>query len=157
MRYARLIFRNLFRNKLRTALTTISVAWGIFVLVFLLGLGRGLNQGAKKQFAREATNGIWMIARKTSMAYAGYDVGRNITFDNRDYERARKVAGVDHISGQYYITGGVFEGSGLMIKRGAKANSFQINAVHADAYYLTSHQIVEGRFLTEGDVKQLRK
>ena len=79
-------------NKLRTALTTISVAWGIFVLVFLLGLGKGLNQGARKQFAREATNGIWMIARKTSMAYAGYDVGRNITFDNRDYHENALVA-----------------------------------------------------------------
>jgi len=56
-------------NKLRTALTTISVAWGIFVLVFLLGLGRGLNQGARKQFAREATNGVWLIATKTSVPF----------------------------------------------------------------------------------------
>ena len=93
-------------NKLRTALTTISVAWGIFVLVFLLGLGKGLNQGARKQFAREATNGVWMIARKTSMPYGGYDIGRNITFDNRDYDRAAAVKGIDHISGQFYMTGG---------------------------------------------------
>jgi putative ABC transport system permease protein len=144
-------------NKLRTALTTISVAWGIFVLVFLLGLGKGLNQGARKQFAREATNGVWMIARKTSMPYGGYDIGRNITFDNRDYDRAKKVAGVEHISGQYYMTGGAFEGTGLMTKRGGKANQFQINAVHADAYYLTNHEIVEGRFLTDGDIRWLRK
>src|SRR5215207_10761060 len=47
------------RNKLRTALTTVSVAWGIFVLVFLFGLGRGLNQGAQHQFARDATNSVW--------------------------------------------------------------------------------------------------
>ena len=31
------------------------------VAAVLLGLGRGLNQGARKQFAREATNGVWMI------------------------------------------------------------------------------------------------
>ena len=144
-------------NKLRTALTTISVAWGIFVLVFLLGLGRGLNKGAQKQFAREATNGVWMIATKTSMPYGGYDVGRYITFDNRDYERAKAVKGVEHISGQYFMVGAAFTGSSMMTKRGGKANSFQINAVHADAIYLTNHQIIEGRFLTVGDVAQKRK
>ena len=144
-------------NKLRTALTTISVAWGIFVLVFLLGLGRGLNQGARKQFAREATNGVWMIARKTSVPYGGYDIGRHITFDNRDYDRAVAVKGIDHISGQFYMTGGAFEGTGMMTKRGGKANAFQINAVHADAFYLTNHEIVEGRFLSKGDVADKRK
>ena len=68
------------RNKLRTALTTISVAWGIFVLVLLLGLGNGLNQGAKHQFARDATNGVWISANKTSEAHGGYDVGRRSAF-----------------------------------------------------------------------------
>ncbi|HEY5924809.1 MAG TPA: hypothetical protein VIV11_24180, partial [Kofleriaceae bacterium] len=56
-------------NKLRTALTTISVAWGIFVLVLLLGLGNGLNEGARHEFARDATNGVWISANKTSEAY----------------------------------------------------------------------------------------
>src|SRR4051812_19860506 len=46
------------RSKLRTALTMISVAWGILVLVALLGLGNGLDQGMRKQFARDATNGV---------------------------------------------------------------------------------------------------
>jgi len=144
-------------NKLRTALTTISVAWGIFVLVFLLGLGRGLNQGARHEFAREATNGVWLIATKTSVPYHGYDVGRYITFDNRDYERAKTVKGVDHISGQYYIQGAAFTGSSMMTKRGGKANTFQINAVHADAVYLTNHVIVAGRFLGDADIAQKRK
>ncbi len=64
------------RNKLRTALTMISVAWGIFVLVFLLGLGKGLDNGLRHTFARDATNGIWVSAAKTSIAHDGYDVGR---------------------------------------------------------------------------------
>src|SRR3954463_1517405 len=50
------------RNKLRTALTMISVAWGIMVLVSLLGLGVGLDQGMRKQFGRDATNGVWIIS-----------------------------------------------------------------------------------------------
>jgi putative ABC transport system permease protein len=93
------VFATIRRNKLRTTLTCVSVAWGIFVLVFLLGLGNGLDNGVRKQFAREATNGVWMWANKTGMPYGGYDVGRRIQFDNRDYDNAAKVDGIDHISG----------------------------------------------------------
>src|SRR4051812_32563765 len=93
------------RNKLRTALTMISVAWGIMVLVSLLGLGVGLDQGMRKQFGRDATNGVWITSNKTSVAYGGYDVGRRISFENADYERAKKVPGIDYISGQHFIGG----------------------------------------------------
>ncbi|HEU4734165.1 MAG TPA: ABC transporter permease [Kofleriaceae bacterium] len=152
------------RNKLRTALTMISVAWGIFVLVFLLGLGQGLDNGLHEQFARDATNGIWISANKTSIAHDGYDVGRKITFENRDFERAKSAKvpgpggqGIDHISGQYFIRGGQFGGGEMMTKRNGKANSFQINAVHPDAIYLNAHTIVSGRFLDLVDIVQRRK
>jgi putative ABC transport system permease protein len=141
------------RNKLRTALTTISVAWGIFVLVVLLGLGRGLDQGARHQFAREATNGIWMFGNKTSVPHAGYDIGRRVQFDNRDYDRARAVPGVEYISGQYFIgTGGP-----MMTRHGSKANSFAINAVHPDALHLTTHVMKRGRYLNATDQLERRK
>jgi putative ABC transport system permease protein len=145
------------RSKLRTALTLISVAWGIFVLVFLLGLGRGLNNGARTQFARDATNGIWMIANKTSVPHNGYDLGRRIIFDNRDYEAAKKIAGVEHISGAFFIQGGPQGGGEMLTKRGGKASAFQINAVHPDAYFLTNNKVVQGRFLNESDIAQRRK
>jgi len=146
------------RSKLRTTLTLISVAWGIFVLVFLLGLGRGLNNGARHQFARDATNSLMFFANKTSIPHQGYDVGRRITLDNRDYDAARKVPGVEHIAGQFFIRGGAMGGGEMMTKRGGKANSFQINAVHPDAIYVvTSHKIAQGRFLTDADVTQRRK
>jgi putative ABC transport system permease protein len=143
------------RNKLRTALTAISVAWGIFVLVFLLGLGNGLNNGMRANFARDATNGVWISANKTSEPHAGYDVGRRITFENRDYDAARQTRGVERITGQHFIGGNRF--GSLTTKRGGKANSFSINAVHADAIYLEAHEIVAGRFLTEVDVREKRK
>ncbi len=150
------VFDTIRRNKLRTTLTCISVAWGIFVLVFLLGLGNGLNNGMKKNFAREATNGVWMWANKTGIANNGYDVGRRITFDNRDYEKATKVPGIDHISGRYFIRGG--KGGPMITRRGGKANSFDLAAVHADQIYLQqSHDIVQGRFLTQIDIAQNRK
>jgi putative ABC transport system permease protein len=152
------------RNKLRTALTMISVAWGIFVLVFLLGLGQGLDNGLHEQFARDAMNGIWITANKTSIAHDGYDVGRRITFENRDFERAKTVKlpgpngqGIDHISGQFFIRGGRFGGGEMLTRRNGKANSFQINAVHPDAVYLAAHTVVSGRFLDLVDIVQRRK
>lgn len=145
------------RNKLRTALTMISVAWGIFVLVFLLGLGRGMDNGLRHAFRREATNGIWISANKTSVPYAGYDVGRKLVFDNRDYARAKATAGVEHLSGQYFIKGGQFGGGEMKTQRGAKSNVFQVNAVHPEAYYLANVTIDEGRFLDDGDLQQKRK
>jgi putative ABC transport system permease protein len=145
------------RNKLRTALTTISVAWGIFVLVLLLGLGRGLNEGARHEFARDATNGVWISAFKTSEPHGGYDVGRRIQFDNRDYERARGVDEVENMMGQFFIAGSRFGGTPMMTKRGGKATTFQINAVHHTALALETHQMLAGRFLSESDVAQKRK
>jgi putative ABC transport system permease protein len=149
------VFDTIRRNKLRTTLTCISVSWGIFVLVFLLGLGRGLNNGMQANFARDATNGVWVNANKTSMPHGGFDVGRRIMFDNRDYDRAKQVEGIDHISGQHWIAGKRW--GGLVTKRGAKANNFGVNAVHADAYYLAAHDIIQGRFLSESDISNKRK
>ena len=93
-------------NKLRTALTTISVAWGIFVLVFLLGLGRGLNDGARHKFARDATNGVWISGNKTSVAHDGYDVDRKIRSTTATTTRPPRSASIDHIAAQFFIKGG---------------------------------------------------
>ncbi|HEX7838022.1 MAG TPA: ABC transporter permease [Kofleriaceae bacterium] len=152
------------RNKLRTALTMISVAWGIFVLVFLFGLGKGLDNGLRHTFARDATNGIWVAAAKTSLAHDGYDVGRKLTFDNRDYERAKSAKvpgpggqGIDHLSGKFYVRGGQFGGGELLTKRNNKANAFQLNAVFPDEIYLAAQIVESGRFLDAADVAQRRK
>jgi putative ABC transport system permease protein len=144
------------RNKLRTALTMISVAWGIMVLVALLGLGVGLDQGMRKQFARDATNGVWISANKTSVAYGGYDVGRRLMFENADYERAKKIDGIEYITAQHFI-GGRRWGASLVTKRGAKANTFELAAVHAPVFHLESNEMVVGRFLSDADIAQRRK
>ncbi|HEY1553643.1 MAG TPA: ABC transporter permease [Kofleriaceae bacterium] len=151
------VFDTIRRNKLRTALTAISVAWGIFVMVVLLGLGHGLNNGIRYSFRREAENGIWVSANKTSVPFAGYGINRHIMFDNHDYDRAKKVAGIEHMSGQYFIKGGRFGGGEMKIQHGIKSNAFQVDAVHPDAFYLGANEIVGGRFLDVADIAYLRK
>jgi putative ABC transport system permease protein len=151
------VFDTIRRNKLRTMLTAVSVGWGIFVMIVLLGLGHGLNNGARYSFRRQATNAIFLSANKTSVPHAGYGIGRRITFDNRDYDRAKQVDGIDHISGQYFIRGGRFGGGEMKIQHGVKSNAFGVNAVHPGAFYIGSNDIVQGRFLNDTDVAGLRK
>lgn len=143
------------RNKLRTLLTTISVAWGIFVLVMLLGMGNGLEEGMRRTFARRAMNSVWISANKTSIPYGGYDVGRQLMFENADYERAKTVQGVEHISAQHWIGGRRW--GGMAVRYGAKSNSFEIEAVHPAALRLQLHQIAQGRFLSHADIADRRK
>jgi putative ABC transport system permease protein len=151
------VFDTIGRNKLRTALTAISVAWGIFVMVVLLGLGRGADNGLRFKFRREASNSVMVVVGKTSVPYGGYDIGRRFLFDNRDYERAKALPGIDRISGQYFIRGGQFGGGAMMTRRGTKANVFNVKAVHADALRLGVSEIVEGRFLDDADIAQKTK
>ena len=143
------------RNKLRTFLTMVSVSWGIFVLVALLGLGTGLDQGARKSFARDAANGVWINQNKTSIPYKGYDIGRWIVFENADYEAAKKVKGVEFTSAQHWIRGTRW---GQQLTRyGGKANTFAIEAVHPATLRMQAHEMVAGRFLSESDIAERKK
>ncbi len=143
------------RNKLRTFLTMVSVAWGIFVLVALLGLGNGLDQGARKSFARDAANGVWINANKTSMPYKGYDIGRWVQFENSDFDAAKKVKGVEFASAQHWL-GGSRWGS-RMVRYGTKANTFSIEAVHPASLRMQAHDMAAGRFLSDEDILSKRK
>jgi putative ABC transport system permease protein len=151
------IFDTMSRNALRAALTAVSVGWGVFMLVVLLGMGHGLENGMKQSFAREASNTISIRGARTSIAAGGFDVGRTVRFDNRDYERAKKVTGVDRMTGRFFIRGGAFGGAEMMTRRGTKANAFSMSAVHPDALYLEQQNMVAGRFINDVDLTERRK
>lgn len=151
------VFDTIKRNKLRTALTCVSVAWGIFVMVVLLGLGQGLNNGIRHSFRRESANGVYVSAAKTSIPWGGYNVGRRITFNNRDYDEAVKLDGIDHMGKQYFIHGGRFGGGEMKVQRGTKSNLFGVNAVNPAALYLDTAEMAQGRFINDLDVATLRK
>nr|HMT30932.1 ABC transporter permease [Bacteroidia bacterium] len=80
------IFSTISKNKLRTILTGFSVAWGIFMLIILLGSGYGLQHGIENQFRSSAVNSIFVRGGNTSMAYGGFQPGRDIQLENSDYD-----------------------------------------------------------------------
>ena len=96
------------KNKLRTFLTGFSVAWGIFMLMVLLGSGNGLQNGVKEQFADNAENIMWMWTGKTSVPYHGLKEGREVRFNNDDYDYLKDEAeGVEQVSARFFLRGDV--------------------------------------------------
>jgi putative ABC transport system permease protein len=140
------------RNALRTLLTGLSVAWGVFMLVVLLGAGKGLQNGADWEFRDDAQNSIWLGGGKTSIPYAGRSPGRAILFKNRDYdELPRKVQGVEHLTGRYWLWGE------FSVSYGAKRSSFNIMGVHPEHQFLEKTVLTRGRFLDDDDQHEKRK
>jgi putative ABC transport system permease protein len=150
------ILDTLWRNKLRTSLTALSMAWGIFMLVVLLGLGNGLQHGVEKGFADDATNSVWLFAGTTSKPSNGLPIGRKVLLANRDIDKIDALDKVDHITGRFFIQGGMF-GSELMVRAGAKASSFDVRAVSPGHLYLEKTLMKAGRYIDERDIAGHRK
>ncbi|MBP6730737.1 MAG: ABC transporter permease [Chitinophagales bacterium] len=139
-------------NRLRTALTAFSVAWGIFILIVLLGAGRGLKNGAQDQFKGDATNTIWINGGKTSMAFNGYQPGRQIKLTNEDMEQIlQKLPGIEKKSG-------TAEGRiSKTMRYGNQKASFTLRSGNPDHDYLENLKVIQGRFLNQRDMDLYRK
>lgn len=146
------IFDTVRHNKLRTALTGFAVAWGIFMLVVLLGSGKGLEHGVDYQFRDDAVNSIWISAGQTSVPYKGMQPGRDVQFDNQDYDEVTtRVPGVEFASARFWIFGS------QQVNYKNENGSYTIRAVHPGHQVLERTKMVSGRYLNEFDLKQFRK
>jgi len=146
------IFDTVKRNKLRTALTGFAVAWGIFMLVVLLGSGKGLEHGVDYQFRDDAVNSIWVSSGQTSVPFKGLQPGRNVQFNNQDYDEVRtRVPGVEYSSARYWIFGS------QQVNYKNENGSYTIRAVHPGHKVLERTKVIRGRYLNELDLSQFRK
>lgn len=146
------IFGTISKNKLRTFLTAFSVAWGIFVLIILLGAGKGLRNGAEKQFMSDAVNSLNVESGETTMPYNGLKPGRTIQLTNEDFNLIKeKISHIEYSSASY---------------RGRSANvlsyknehaAFTVRPVMPDHCFLENAQTLEGRFINQIDIREYRK
>jgi putative ABC transport system permease protein len=146
------IFSTLSKNKLRTLLTALSVAWGMFMLVILLGAGRGLQNGVEWEFRDDAVNSISFGGGMTSIPYKGRRPGRDIVFENGDYDALpREIPRIDHISGRFWLWGE------YTVSYRDKHSAFDVIGVHPDHRLLEKTEIVRGRYVDEIDIAERRK
>jgi len=146
------IFSTIKKNKLRTFLTGFSVAWGIFMLIILLGSGQGLENGVRDQFSSSATNTLWVWGGETTMAYKGLKPGRDIRFENDDYEDLeRNLTGVGHMAGRSNVWGN------NIVSYKNESGSYEISTVSPDYQVIEKVEMVEGRFINEFDMQKCHK
>ncbi len=140
------------KNRVRTAITAFNVAFGIFILIVLMGFGMGFQNGIRNQFNDDAINSIFIGSGRTSKAHAGLQPGRDITFDNDDFNAIqREIDGVDKMTGRFFLSGE------FTVRYEDKYSFFFIRCVHPDHSYIEKTTILDGRYLNDKDVRERRK
>jgi len=146
------IFATINKNKLRTFLTAFSVAWGIFILIVLLGAGKGLSNGAHKEFMHDAVNSLNIENGQTVVPYKGIKPGRNIQLTNEDFELvSSRIGHIEHSSAVY------FERNSNVLTYENQHATFMVRACMPDHHYLENASIIEGRFINQIDIDEFRK
>ncbi len=146
------IFATISKNKLRTFLTAFSVAWGIFILIVLLGAGKGLSNGAEKEFVHDAVNSLNIEGGQTVVPYKGIKPGRSILLTNEDYDLvSSEIAHIDH------STAARFQRNSNILSYGNQHAGFMVRACMPEHNYLENATTIEGRFLNQMDIREFRK
>lgn len=149
------IIATLTRNPLRTFLTALGVSWGIFMLILMMGAGNGLEAGAFQEFRGTATNSMFLWARQTSEAYAGFQPGRRIRMTNDDYTALAQLVPEARIIAPRNQLGG-FRG-GNNVTRGSKTGGFEVMGDYPQIRDIEGLLLPQGRFLNPLDIAEHRK
>ena len=145
------IFQAISKNKLRTVLTGFTVAFAILLFTLLFGIGNGLQNTFKSQFADDAVNAIFIRAGKTTKAYKGNQVDKRIQFKNDDFKFL-----IDKCENKIeYITARVYKQVRAVYK--SEQSSYTVRAVHPDHQFTEKTIVDKGRYLNNFDLKKKAK
>ncbi|MBC7974923.1 MAG: ABC transporter permease [Myxococcales bacterium] len=142
------------KNKLRTTLTGLGVFLGIVILLLMIGFGRSLEKGVKRRMAGFATNAVFVWGQRTTKPYAGFPLGRQIEYDNRDIDALARLPGVLHVAPRAQ-RGGFMQGSN--VRYGTKTGAFQVSGDYPAFQYVQTPVMRAGRFLNQRDLDDSRK
>lgn len=146
------IGHSLSRNKLRTTLTGFAVAWGIFMLLVLLGAGNGIIHTFQANVNTNALNVVSVYPGVTTTAYKGYQEGRYIQLDNRDFTTTEEDFQENILS-----AGAMLTQSGITLSFGAEYVSLRLNGVYPNYALINALKLEKGRFINTLDIREQRK
>lgn len=146
------IFETLKKNKLRTFLTGLSVASGIFILVILLGFSKGIENGVKTQFERDATNLITVWTGVTTKSYKGLNPGRYIQMknDNFNFISQKYENNIEYETSLYSIWG-------AEISYKNETVNYQVRGAMPGHQFIENADMESGRFVNQADLDDTRK
>lgn len=145
------IFQSINKNRLRSALSGFTVTFAILLFTLLFGIGKGLQNTFKKQFAGDAQNGIYIWTNRTTIAYKGNQVGKRIQFKNDDFTFIK-----DNFSKEIQTISPRISKNLSVVYRDEK-DSYELRGVYPDFRVLEAAEIIDGRFLNLRDISQKSK
>ena len=143
------IFSSIRSNMLRTVLSGFTVALGLYIFIVLFGIGTGLKNAFNDGF-RSAQNLISISSGRTSLAYAGLQADRLISFNNDDLEAVttENKENIEYSSPIYSTF--------WTVKYGKESGSYGINGAGEEEIYIKNRTVLDGRYLSPADIKENR-
>ena len=143
------IFSSIRSNMLRTVLSGFTVALGLYIFIVLFGIGTGLKNAFNDGF-RSAQNLISISSGRTSLAYAGLQADRLISFNNDDLEAVttENKKNIEYSSSIYSTF--------WTVKYGKESGSYGINGAGEEEVYIKNRTVLDGRYLSPADIKENR-
>src|SRR5690606_16313398 len=135
-------------------LTALGVFWGIFVLIVMLGIGRGLEEGSRRNLGLMETRAVFVWGDRTSLPYRGLSPGRWLRFENADIEALRSVPGVEHVAPRLRLGGWR---DGASVAAGQRSSYFPVLGDVPELLAVEPLTVLRGRFINAPDVRGARK
>jgi len=106
----------------------------------------------KEEFADNAVNIMWLWTGETSMPYKGLKEGREVKFNNRDYDfLTTRAEDIDQVSSRFYLRGDI------TYSYGKEYGSFSTSTCYPSLMEMEKIKLKEGRFINDLDMNECRK
>ena len=146
------IFQTLRKNKLRTVLSGFTIAFAILLFTILFGIGNGLQNTFKREFAKDSMLSIYIWTGRTTKPYKGLQSGREIQFKNDDYKFL-----VEKFGDKMQTISPRIQKRNMQVTYKGEQNNYTFRAVYPQYLILESAEIISGRFLNMLDLQKNSK
>lgn len=145
------IFQSINMNRTRSLLSGFTVAFAILLFAILFGIANGLQNTFQEAFGTDANNSIVIFPGRTTKAYKGLQVGRQIQFKNEDREFIKDNFG-DKVQ---FITSKVNKNVTASYK--GEKNNYEVRGIQPEYMFIENNIVKEGRYINQNDLDNRSK